>query len=418
MLSLEHSAKLSTFEEGTIVIDERYNSVECANCGFTCGKFYTSHGTPMVTLFLFRFTVDYPRESIRLCQHVRRPSTPHRHNYSLCMSTLTIANNESIADVERSFNLKVHSQLWNSPFHNTPCRAPTPCVPTSSELITENEPQFVAPNATAINKFASISDLRSLVPLNKPVQSKKPEPMPSTSKALDSALITSEFELLSSATTQDDSIPPFKYLTRSRFSPNFQRVSYAETDGRLSNKNVVPRKPKNQASKKNQVSKKTDVRTQNKTDNNKRTVDRDYVKRRSIKRNSKTGQFIADVNSAVASLSGTVYQQQSETCGAFNTARGLLSAANVEQHNYASTAQHETTHSLPAFNAFSMPHNVAYVREPIIPSASHIPVLSANDLGDLNSLIGDVNDPDDLRNFDDSVSEFDLEMLYQSYVSK
>lgn len=101
------------------------------------------------------------------------------------------------------------------------------------------------------------------------------EPSPSTSKALDSALMTNEFELLSSAIAENSgSLDGSKYLTRSKCSPRFPRISYAETDCRLTDKYIVPRRVSplrknvglNQKSKRNKI------------------VDRTYVKKRNARR--------------------------------------------------------------------------------------------------------------------------------------
>lgn len=74
-----------------------------------------------------------------------------------------------------------------------------------------------------------------------------PEPQVISTKALDSALITNEFEFLSSA-HHDESKP--KYLTRSKYSSSFKRVSYAESDRRYTGKQIVKKSPKRKKTRK------------------------------------------------------------------------------------------------------------------------------------------------------------------------
>lgn len=71
------------------------------------------------------------------------------------------------------------------------------------------------------------------------------EPQLSTSKALDSALLTNEFELLSAARKgdgEDFSTHRSRYLTRSKYSSTYKRIFYHETERRYVDKHFGSKK--------------------------------------------------------------------------------------------------------------------------------------------------------------------------------
>lgn len=504
---------MTEFESGTVLINQINKDVECANCGVICGKMYEMYGQLRVTLFSFRLTLDFPTNVTRVCQRRQHKSAPHCHNYIYKVISLTVKDAESAAQARETYNLTMNSQLWNGPFHVVTCTIPSPCVgvdrveqltgneqvpldltqkPTATETgivrrtyahagvkpcVTHSLPALVpfSMSSAAEDKRVTVIDsivIKAGTSQNDPTTSgvsMMTEPTPSSSRALDSALITNEFELLSSPAVQnDDSLKSAKYLTRSKFSPGFQRISYAETDGRLTTKYLVPKRMRKSPVLKKQMIKKKQVK------NSKRIVDRSYVKKRPTKRNQFVDTSVSvycstelidnaqtetcvetDTASGIECNQATEQdssssQTETETCDASDTASSNECIQAIEQHSSDSQIETETCDAIDTASGIeciqvieqssslmptiSMPESIEQRTSPmpstsmhesntslivpqLVPADSALHALTHEDLFELPAIQESFASSQELDIFDEPVTESELEMLYQRFFS-
>lgn len=278
--------------------------IECVNCGLACGKFDRG----CVVLNNFRVTFDLPTETVRICKRAAGRYTVHRHNYYHRITSLTIRNEGDLEQCEQLYRMNQYSQLWNGPYHRVPCKSISPCVrkkrdeehiqvpiykpvdmtkktldnaARSNILVIQQKHTDGVLDLSLSKKVIILSDEIIVSKCNKtPTQESRNEtsikcgsnePQPSTSslfepsvptsKALDSALLTKEFELLSSA--KQTTAPSNRYLTRSKYSQSFRPVSYSDPDRRYSDKQIVKSLPRRNKKTKNTAKpmvKRTDVK--------------------------------------------------------------------------------------------------------------------------------------------------------------
>lgn len=238
------------------------DKILCSNCLEVCGHVDRTASEVTGVFTKFRLLVDLPIETVRICERKRPLEASHRHHYANRVLTLSPIDFAKANLFETVNQPKIYSKSFSAPFHQTPCRVVSPCLnfvlanlsktttqncfqdPTSSDSDVDSN-HDTTQVITHKNPNDSIITLNIVPQLN--VNRSEPQPSTSGTQQLicdskddrsvnsddDCCIIhTNEPSTTShTKTTVVDEVNKLNknhYLMRSKYSPNFRRVSYWE----------------------------------------------------------------------------------------------------------------------------------------------------------------------------------------------